>query len=48
MRFDESGMYLMTLGGNDRWTISLWKVKDLVSLSKDNQMIKAALAICEL
>ena len=34
MGIDERGMYLVTVGGNDKMSLAVWRIKDLVDLYK--------------
>ena len=32
--FEERGIYLITVGGNDKLSIAVWRIKDLIELQR--------------
>lgn len=32
--FEERGIYLVTVGGNEKMSIAIWRIKDLIELQK--------------
>lgn len=42
-------MYLVTCGGNDKMTLAVWKIKELLdqNIKEKGGLLKNALPICE-
>ena len=47
--FEERGIYLITVGGNEKLSIAVWKIKDLCDINKKEKgsIVRGAVPICE-
>mmetsp|Transcript_23135 Transcript_23135/g.22605 ORF Transcript_23135/g.22605 Transcript_23135/m.22605 type:complete len:146 (-) Transcript_23135:1113-1550(-) len=48
--FDERGFYLITMGGFDKLSLAVWKIKDLIDLFRKNKSMccRNEVPVCEL